>query len=150
VPGQPDPTFAGIADHLPLTVRRRLYTPAFEIGDDRVDAWAASSVRQGEMVKKLHDNGIQLVAGSDDMAAFTIHSELELYSEYGISNADVLNIATLGSARVLGLEASTGSVEAGKAADLVLLDGNPLEDMSAVRRGVLVMKGGTMFRPDAL
>jgi imidazolonepropionase-like amidohydrolase len=102
------------------------------------------------MVKKLHDNGIQLVAGSDDMAAFTIHSELELYSEYGISNADVLNIATLSSARVLGLEASTGSVEAGKAADLVLLDGNPLEDMSAVRRGVLVMKGGTMFRPDAL
>ncbi len=44
----------------------------------------------------------------------------------------------------------TGSIEAGKAADLVLLDGNPLEDISAVRRGVLVMKGGALYRPDEL
>jgi imidazolonepropionase-like amidohydrolase len=43
-----------------------------------------------------------------------------------------------------------GSIEAGKAADLVLLDGNPLEDISAVRRGVLVMKGNALYRPDEL
>jgi hypothetical protein len=150
LPGQLDPTFAAVADHLPLSVRRGLYTPAFEIGEERVADWAATAVRQAEMVKKLHDNGIQLVAGTDDMPAFTLHRELELYSEYGISNADVLRIATLGSARVLGMDGDTGSIESGKAADLVVLDGNPLDDISAVRRAVLVMKAGTLYRPEEL
>lgn len=150
LPGQPDPTFAAIVDHLPLSVRRGQFTPAFEIGESRVEDWAATAVRQGEMVRKLHEAGIQLVAGSDAMAAFTVHRELELYSAYGIPNGDVLRIATLDSARVLGVDDHTGSVKAGKAADLVLLDGNPLEDISAVRRGVLVMKGGTLYRPDEL
>jgi hypothetical protein len=147
LPGQPDPTFAVVAEHLPLSVRRRLYIPSFEIGEARIDDWATTAVRQGEMVRKLHDNGIQLVAGSDDMPAFTVHRELELYSDYGIPNEAVLRIATLDSARVLGVDGTTGSIEPGKAADLVLLDGNPLEDISAVRRGVLVMKGGALYRP---
>jgi hypothetical protein len=150
VPGQPDPTFAAIVEHLPLSVRRRLHIPAFEIGEARIDDWAATAIRQGEMVRKLHEAGIQLVAGSDDLAAFTVHRELELYKEYGIPNAAVLKIATLDSAKVLGVDDETGSIEAGKAADLVLLDGNPLEDISAVRRGVLVMKGGTLYRPSDL
>ena len=150
LPGQPDPTFAAVAEHLPLSVRRGLYTPAFEIGEERVADWAATAVSQARMVKKLHDSGIQLVAGSDDMPAFTMHRELELYSSYGIPNADVLRIATLDSARVLGVDGDAGSIEPGKAADLVLLDGNPLEDISAVRRGVLVMKGGSLYRPEDL
>jgi imidazolonepropionase-like amidohydrolase len=95
----------------------------------------------------LYDAGIPLVAGSDDMPAFTVHRELELYAAYGIPNAAVLRIATLGSAEVLGVADRTGSIAPGKAADLVLLDGNPLQDIGAVRRGVLVMKGGTLYRP---
>ncbi len=150
LPGQADPTFEPIAEHLPLAVRRGLYIPAFEIGEERVDAWAATAVRQGEMVKKLYDNGIQLVPGSDDMPAFTIHKELELYSDYGIPNAAVLKIATVDSANVLGLADRTGSIQPGLAADLVLLDGNPLEDINAVRRGLLVIKGGTLYRPEDL
>ncbi|HKJ16263.1 MAG TPA: amidohydrolase family protein [Xanthomonadales bacterium] len=150
LPGQPDPTFAEIADHLPLSVRRRLYIPAFEIGDERIESWGNTAVRQGEMVLKLHQSGIRLVAGSDDMAGFTIHRELELYNDYGIPNADVLYIATLGSASVLGVDEKTGSVEPGKIADLVLLDGNPLEDISAVRQSVLVVKGGRLFKPSDL
>jgi hypothetical protein len=147
VPGQPDPTFAAVAEHLPLAVRRKLYIPSFEIGAERLAAWAATAQRQGEMVKKLYDAGIPLVAGSDDMPAFTVHRELELYAAYGIPNAAVLRIATLGSAEVLGVADRTGSIAPGKAADLVLLDGNPLQDIGAVRRGVLVMKGGTLYRP---
>jgi hypothetical protein len=150
LPGQPDPTFAAVAEHLPLSVRRGLYTPAFEIGEERVADWAATAVRQAEMVKKLHDSGVQLVAGTDDMPAFTLHRELELYNDYGIPNADVLRIATLDSARVLGVDGDIGSIEPGKAADLVLLDGNPLDDISAVRRAVLVMKGGALYRPEDL
>ena len=150
VAGQPDPTFAKIADHLPLAVRRSLYNPSFEIGEERIEDWANTAVRQSEMIKKLYDNGIQLVPGSDDMPGFTIHRELELYALAGIPNADVLKIATLDSARVLGVEEQTGSIEVGKAADLVLLDANPLEDISAVRTGVLVMKGGAIYKPNQL
>jgi imidazolonepropionase-like amidohydrolase len=102
------------------------------------------------MIKKLHDNGIQLVAGSDAMPGFTMHRELQLYAAAGIPNAAVLRIATLDSARVLGVAGETGSIEPGKAADLVLLDGNPLEDIGALRRGVLVMKGDTLYRPEDL
>ena len=91
-----------------------------------------------------------LVAGSDAMPAFTMHRELELYALAGIPNADVLRIATLGSARVIGVAEQTGSIEPGKAADLLLLDGNPLQDISAIRRGVLVMKGDTLYRPEEL
>ncbi len=102
------------------------------------------------MLKKLHDSGIQLVPGSDNMAAFTVHRELAVYSEAGISNADVLKIATLDSARVVGVADKTGSIAVGKNSDMILIDGNPLQDISAIRRATLVMKGDTLYRPDEL
>lgn len=84
------------------------------------------------------------------MPAFTIHRELEVYAEAGISNADVLRIASLDSARIVGVDDRTGSIAEGKDADLVLVDGNPLEDISALRRATLVMKGNTLYRPEEL
>jgi len=149
-PGDPDPSFASVAEHLPATYARGLYKPEMDMGEDKVDAWAKSAVNQAAMLKKLHDIGVQLVPGSDHMAAFTIHRELELYAEAGIPNADVLRIATLDSARVVGVDERTGSIATGKDSDLVLLEGNPLEDISAVRRATLVMKGNTLYRPDDL
>ena len=76
--------------------------------------------------------------------------KLEVYAEAGISNADVLRIATIDSARVVGVDDITGSIEAGKSSDLLLLDADPLQDISAVRRAVLVMKGDWLYRPDEL
>jgi len=147
--GVPDPSYAAIIDHLPPRFARSLYLVSMDKrGND--EGWAKSAVRQAEMLKLLHDNGIQLVPGSDAVAAFTIHRELELYAEAGISNADVLRIGTLDSARITGVDDRKGSIEVGKDADLVLLDGNPLEDISAIRRGVLVMKGDALFQPDKL
>jgi imidazolonepropionase-like amidohydrolase len=147
--GNPDPSFAPVIDHLPTTVARGLYKAEMDMGDN-VEEWAASAVAQAAMLKKLHDSGVQLVPGSDHMAAFTIHRELELYVEAGISNADVLRIASLDSARVVGVDGRTGSIRVGKDADLVLVEGNPLEDISAIRNATLVMKGNTAYRPDEL
>ena len=149
LPGDPDPTFAAVIDHLPPAISRSLYNPQFDIRET-VDAWGLSAANQAAMLKKLHDSGIQLVPGSDNIATFTVHRELEVYSEAGISNADVLRIATLDSARIVGVDDKTGSIRIGKASDMVLVDGNPLEDMSAVRRATLVMKGDTLYRPDEL
>ena len=149
LPGEPDPTFAAVADHLPATVARGLYKPEMDMGD-MVDAWARSAIAQETMIRTLHDNGVQIVPGSDHMAAFTIHRELELYARSGIPNADVLRIATLDSARICGVDDRTGSISVGKDADLVLVAGNPLEDISAIRSATLVVKGNTAFKPDEL
>jgi imidazolonepropionase-like amidohydrolase len=147
--GDPDPTFAAVIDHLPPSIARSLYNPEMDMGD-MVEAWGRSADNQAAMLKALHDNGIQLVPGSDHMPAFTLHREIELYSEAGISNADVLRIATLDSARVTGVADQKGSIEVGKDSDLVLIDGNPFADISAIRRATLVMKGDTLYRPDEL
>ncbi|MDX1515329.1 MAG: amidohydrolase family protein [Woeseiaceae bacterium] len=147
--GEPDPTFAAVIDHLPPSVRRPMYNPDMDM-TGRAETWAESNARQSEMLKALYDHGIQLVPGSDHIAAFTVHRELEVYVEAGIPAAAVLKMATLDSARVVGAARDTGSVTAGKVSDLVLLDANPLQDISAVRRALLVMKGDTVYRPDHL
>lgn len=144
--GQADPTFAAVIDHLPPSVARPLFNPEMKLGE----GWPESAVAQAAMLKKLYDSGVQLVPGSDHMAAFTLHRELEVYSEAGIPAAAVLKMATLDSARVVGVDEHTGSIAVGKASDLVLIDGNPFEDISAVRRATLVMKGDTLYRPEEL
>jgi imidazolonepropionase-like amidohydrolase len=102
------------------------------------------------MIAKLHQQGITLVAGTDAMPGFTLHRELELYHRAGISTIDVLKIATLDSARVAGVADRTGSISEGKQADFVLLAGNPLEDINAIRKPVAVFKGDRWFDPALL
>jgi hypothetical protein len=147
--GTPDPTFAAVVDHLPPNVGRSRYNVQMNKRGQE-EAWLRSAEKQAAMLKALHDYGIQLVPGSDDMAAFTVHREIELYVEAGISTADVLKIATLDSARITGVADRKGSIEVGKDADLILVDGNPFEDISAIRRAALVMKGDTLYRPEDL
>jgi imidazolonepropionase-like amidohydrolase len=72
------------------------------------------------------------------------------YVEAGIPAADVLYIATLGAARVLSEDTTSGSIVPGKRADMVLIDGNPLERMGDIRRTVLTVKGGTIYEAAAL
>jgi hypothetical protein len=102
------------------------------------------------MVRKLHEAGVRLVAGTDASAGFSLHRELELYSEAGIPNTDILHIATLGAARVMKHDARWGSIEPGKLADLILVDGDPSQRMRDLRRAELVMKGGVLYVPDSL
>jgi hypothetical protein len=147
--GTPDPTFAAVVDHLPPNVARERYNVQMNKRGQE-EAWLRSAEKQAAMLRALHEYGIQLVPGSDDMAAFTVHREIELYVEAGISTADVLKIATLDSARITGVADRKGSIEVGKDADLILVDGNPFEDISAIRRAALVMKGDTLYRPEDL
>jgi imidazolonepropionase-like amidohydrolase len=148
--GELDPEYAMIADHMPPSVRRGMLAGELDITDANAAQYAKSADALLEMIAKLHQAGIPLVAGTDDLAGFTLHRELELYHQAGISNADVLKIATIDSARVAGVDYLTGSITKGKAADFVLLAGNPLEDISAVRRAVAVFKGDRWFDPALL
>jgi hypothetical protein len=148
--GELDPAYAMIADHMPPSVRRGMLAGEMDITEENAARYARSAQALLKMIAKLHAAGVPLVAGTDAMAGFTLHRELELYRQAGISNADVLRIATLGSARVAGKEAQAGSISVGKQADFVLLAANPLEDISAVRQTLAVFKGDRWYEPARL
>lgn len=148
--GELNPGYAMIADHMPPSVRRSLLAGRMDINDNNAARYARSADALLEMIAKLHQAGVPLVAGTDAMPGFTLHRELELYHRAGISNADVIRMATLGAARVAGSEEKSGSVAAGKQADFVLLAGNPLEDIHAIRKPVAVFKGDRWYDPARL
>jgi hypothetical protein len=148
--GELDPSYAMIADHMPPAVRRAMLGGEMDIDESNAATYARSADALLGMIARLHAAGVPLVAGTDAMPGFTLHRELELYRQAGIGNAEVLRIATLGAAQVAGAAAESGSISEGKRADFVLLAGNPLEDISAVRRPVAVFKGDRWYDPAKL
>lgn len=148
--GKVDPENAAIYEHLPVTVARNFKKAWMDIKPEERDAYNKSADAMVAMVKKLHDSGVTVVPGTDSIAGFTLHRELILYSQGGISNADVLKLATITSAEVVGNEENVGSIEEGKQADLVFIDGNPLEDMNDIRQVALVIKGQNLYKPDEI
>ena len=102
------------------------------------------------ITKVLYEAGVTIVPGTDALAGFTLHRELENYVKAGIPAADVLTIATLGSAMVSKKEKSLGSIEEGKLADVILVNGNPLENISAIRKVDITIKNGNIYEPSKL
>ena len=84
------------------------------------------------------------------MVGFAFHRELELDVMAGIPAAKVLQDATLNSARIMSLDHDLGSITPGKLADLTLVDGDPVANISDVRKTALVVKDGVMYRPAEL
>lgn len=109
-------------------------------------------------LRKLHaaGGGHLLVIGTDEpiytllLPGFAYHRELMAMVHAGIPAADVLRAATINGARALGVDDRLGSIETGKLADLVVVRGNPLEDITATRDIELVIKNGETYRPGEL
>lgn len=146
-PGQPDPRLVPVLDRLPPVVRREAQGGGLAKSGEEIERNAKSYRVMMGLVKALHDGGVTLVAGTDESMGFTFHRELEVYEQAGIGRGDILHIATLGAARVAGLEQELGSIEEGKLADLLLVEGNPLQRMSDIRNTLLVVKDGVPFDP---
>jgi hypothetical protein len=102
------------------------------------------------MVKTLYDHGIPIVAGTDCTAGFCLHRELELYSQAGIPNPEILKIATWGAATVMKRTDRLGAVRPGFLADLILVAGNPVANISDIRKVDLVIKDGVILDPAAV
>ncbi|MCG8461408.1 MAG: amidohydrolase family protein, partial [Holophagales bacterium] len=103
----------------------------------------------------LYESGIELTVGTDANNPWTVagpsfHRELELLSEAGVPAGDILRMATHNGARALGLADRTGSLKKGYDADLVLLERNPLDDISATREIAWVMRSGRLYQPEEL
>jgi imidazolonepropionase-like amidohydrolase len=101
-------------------------------------------------------NGDLITLGTDHpssgeyLTPFGVHRELLALSRAGLPNALVLRIATINGARAMGLGDRAGSIEVGKWADLVVVRGDPLRDIRAVRQPRVVIKAGRIHDPAAL
>lgn len=149
--GQVSPAVASYFDNLPISLQRRRRQGIAKIESPANDA----AYRGGfEAIKatlaEMHRRGITILPGTDDYTGLSVHRELQIYTEAGIPAAEVLRMGTLGPEIYMGRDQSLGSVEKGKLADFVLLDGNPLEDMNALHRIAMVVKGGTVYFPDEI
>ena len=150
-PGVMSPSYEPIASRVPPQFQRNFRAggglPVTPENDARYNATFRKML---DFVNELHRSGVKIVSGTDQWAGFALHRELELYAEAGIPNAEVLRIATLHPAQMLGLEKDHGTVSAGKLADFVIVDGDPLRNMRDIRNVVTVVKDGRVYDAKAL
>ncbi len=103
------------------------------------------------MLKVLRDKGVPIIAGTDGaLPGYSLLREVELYVEAGFTPLQAIQSATSVPARALGLDADTGTIAAGKRADLVVLDADPLADISALRETRFVVTDGRLYEPAPL
>ena len=134
---------------------RVLGMPTQDWSAQEFDRARAAWPRMLALVARLHREGVHLTTGSDlaspgVIPGVALHQELALLVSAGISPSAVIRMATRHGAEALGLFGETGSIEPGKRADLVVLDGDPLRDIRSSRRIRYVVLGGKLFRPTEL
>lgn len=136
----------------------------FHIGEkgtaSGIPAWAVEKNRvvaphHRESVKKAHAAGVAIAMGTDAGTPFNYHgnnlTEIPLLVRHGLSPVQALIAATATASSVVGLEDQIGTIEPGKIADLVLVRGNPLDDIDLFNEAdaiVCVMKGGKFIDSD--
>ena len=103
-------------------------------GEEERREWSSTMVRMKEVTHRFQQAGGLLIAGTDSATAailpgWSLHWEMELFVEAGISPMEALQAATLNNAKVLHMDQDLGTIQAGKYADLVILDDDPLEDI---------------------
>jgi hypothetical protein len=147
-PGELSEAYAAVAEHMPPDVQRGWRVAEMNIPDDATAArYTRSYEKMIEFTGRLYRAGVPLVAGTDALAGFTLHRELELYVQAGLTPAQALQIATWNGAKYAHVLADRGSIERGKLADLVLIDGDPTSNIGELRKVALVVKAGKAYYP---
>jgi imidazolonepropionase-like amidohydrolase len=142
--------------YIPLSQRERWHQTFEQIRQVNLNAenkkrWEMRS----RIVGMMHRAGVRLIAGTDSGAiyvipGFSIHDELQLMVDAGLSTLTVLQAATINPAKFLGKEKEFGTIEKGKLADLVLLEANPLKNIKNTRRIAAVVLNGQYLPKESL
>jgi imidazolonepropionase-like amidohydrolase len=148
--GELSPSYAPFVGTLPPTTERGFKLGGFAVPKDLTRAdYRASWARMVALLGRMHQAGVPIVAGTDGAGIEIVH-ELEIYVQAGFTPAEALAAATIVPARLVGQDATTGSVKVGKAADLALVDGDPSIRIGDLRQTRIVMLDGKLLDADAL
>ena len=149
--GELSPIVAPVATHLPPGIQRSRRAAELDIPDEATGAlYDRSFAKLVEFTGLMHDAGVTIVAGTDELAGFTLQRELELYVQAGLTPGEALRTATWNAAKVSGVLDDRGVIASGKRADLILVDGDPTTDIAAIRNVVTVLKGDTLYYPSQI
>jgi imidazolonepropionase-like amidohydrolase len=141
--GKPHPAYAPYMGIISPVLERSAFTAGgYPLIEELTrDDYRKSYAKMVELVGRLHKAGVPIVAGTDGWGIELIR-ELEIYHQAGFTPAEAIQSATILPARVVGADARTGSIAAGKEADMVLVDGDASTDLGALRRVVTVVSDG--------
>jgi imidazolonepropionase-like amidohydrolase len=137
--------------------KERWLTMTNQSGSLSAADWAARKQlvrKEKDLVGKMQKAGLGILAGTDDanpycIPGFSLHDELAMLVDAGLTPMQALQAATLNPAKFLNKIKSLGTVEEGKLADLVLLDANPLDDIRNTNRiNAVVVNGRFLYRKD--
>jgi imidazolonepropionase-like amidohydrolase len=142
------------ARYLPDSLRRyvaEIFPMPADIPPNADVVGRALFAKRVAIVGAMHRAGVHIMPGTDaplrnSPPGFGLHQELAYFVQAGFTPFEALQAATMEPARFLGMLDSLGTVEVGKLADLVLLDGNPLTDIRSARRPTVVMANGRTFK----
>lgn len=135
-------------DHVPIAYQRYRKRSFVTIKTPQDDAdYRAGFQKVLETLKMLDDNGVQLLPGTDDGTGFSNQRELEVYVMAGIPAGKALRLSTLDAERYFKRDSQLGSIERGKLADFILVAGDPVADISQIRKVRMTMVGGVAYYP---
>ncbi len=151
-PGACSRSLCAMIERFPPVTRRRLLSGAAAVPPGEEAAYAKVLPKLLRLLKTLYDGGITLMPGTDSFPGYTLHNELELYVQAGIPAPEVLRMATLVPAQVLGVAGpdQRGFIAPGRQADMILVDGDPTRDIGDIRHVWRTVKGGKVYDPAAL
>ena len=136
------PEYAPFADIAPPAVARSWKIGGYPLfGGLTRDDFRKSFAKMVGLVGRLHRAGVPIVAGTDGYGLELVR-ELELYQAAGLSNEEALQTATIVPARMTGMADRTGSIERGKTADIILVDGDVSKDLANLRHVETVFLDG--------
>jgi hypothetical protein len=142
--GKLPPGLEPLISRLPVQVQRAIGSIGLDFGG-KEELYRRSFAKMVQSIKSLRDEGITVVAGTDAIAGITLQRELELFVQAGLSPAEAIRDATLVPAKVMKADALTGSIVAGKRADLFVVDGDPLADIRDIRKTVMTFEAGVRY-----
>jgi hypothetical protein len=149
-PSAMTPGLEEIVPRFPPQVRRAMRSGALEVPPDKQTAYREAFPAMLRLLKAIHDAGVTIIPGTDALAGYTLHHELELYARAGIAPAEVLRMATWTPALVMGVDKDRGVIAPGKLADMILVDGDPTKNIRDINRITTVIKGGKVYDPPAI
>jgi len=115
-------------------------------GNTTADQMRTQTAQALAAIGALHKAGVIIVPGSDTgLVGYGLTRELELYVQAGMTPLEAIQCATIVSARAMKLDRDSGTVEVGKRADLILVDGNPLADIRNLRKASWVVANGVLY-----